>query len=132
MNTVLNKIKNNDLYWAFLVLSFFSIFGAVLLKTPALMALPLVIVGAYFILLDFRRLFYLLILTIPLSTEMSIGGGVGIDFPSEPIMLTVTGLFLFVFILKPHLIDLQFLKHPFVFLLFLHWIWIFHCLLFCE
>jgi hypothetical protein len=54
------------------------------------MVLPFLALGAYLTILDFRIVFFFLLAAIPLSTELMLPGGFGLDFPDEPLMLLLT------------------------------------------
>ena len=129
---MINCIREKNWYWLFGALVIVCLAISVIQSQPIIGFIPLLVIGLYFVFLDFRNLFYVLVCAIPLSTEIVLGGGVGMDFPSEPLMLLTLGLLFFVIALKPFVLDRSFVKHPIFFLLLLHWLWIFIAALFAN
>ena len=129
---MIDALHEKNWFWIFSAVMIACLLASVILLEPLIAYVPILVVGAYFILQDFRNLFYVLILSIPLSTEVVLGGGIGMDFPSEPVMLLTLGLLLFVLALKPFSLDRSFIKHPIFFLLFLHWLWVFVAAIFAS
>ena len=88
-----------------------------------------VIVQAF---LDFRPLFYLLLVTIPLSTDIVLPGGFGTDLPTEPLAIGLSGLF--VLHAARHWAEYSAARflHPIALLLYLHIGWILFTTLFSE
>lgn len=89
-----------------------------------LFGLPVLYLGIYLAIVDFRKLFYLLLATIPLSTELNLPGGFGTDFPSELLVIGLMGIFLLYLVRNAPLLNSHFFKHPITLLLLLHLAWI--------
>lgn len=89
-----------------------------------LFGLPAVFLGAFIIIVDFRKIFYLLLICLPLSTEIELPGGFGTDFPSELLTILLTGVFLLFVLQKGKQLNVAFVRHPLTLLLFLHLGWI--------
>jgi len=60
-----------------------------------LIGIPFSIVLAAYSILNPKLIYYLLFALIPFSTEINLPGGIGLDFPGEPLMLVYTGLVIF-------------------------------------
>jgi hypothetical protein len=90
-----------------------------------LAVLPIALLVGYIALIDFKKLFWLLLASIPIATEVSLPGGLTLDIPDEPLMIGLTGIYL-LYMLKPgrKLSDNVF-NHPITIILFLHLSWIF-------
>ena len=58
-------------------------------------AVPFALVAALFFLRDVRIPFYLLMFSIPFSINLQEMTGIGLDFPDEPLMLSLTVFFVF-------------------------------------
>lgn len=70
-------------------------------------------------------IFYLLLISIPFSTEVDLPGGFATDFPDEFFMWWLFGLGM-VYMLTHLTGDVrQLLKHPVTIALVIHWLWIF-------
>ncbi len=90
-----------------------------------LAAAPAVILIIFLTIVDIRAVFTLLLLFIPLSTELQLPNGLGLDLPTEPLMvgLLLAGAIYYIPNSKTHNSDL--LRHPITLLLLLHLGWIF-------
>ena len=88
---------------------------------PAL--IPLLLIGLYISIVDLRLFYYLLIGLLAISTELLLPGGIGLDFPSEPIMIFLTATYFVLLLYKPKDIIIP-LKNPITVLIILHVLWI--------
>jgi O-antigen ligase len=82
-----------------------SLVLAIVLKEPAILVIPFAWLFLPFA-FDYcvnktEKLFWLLILLIPFSTELQITSSLGLDFPDEPIMLLLTGIAVLKFVHQP-------------------------------
>lgn len=69
-------------------------------------------------------IYYLLLCSIPFSTEMDLPGGLATDFPDEPLMwwIFVLGL---IYVMSRRFRDVYVLfRHPLSWVLLFHWVWI--------
>lgn len=84
---------------------------------------PAGLLGLWWVIVDFKALFFLMLASIPLSTEVELPGGFSTDFLSEPLMwiLTVAGT---VWLIRniQH-IDGRFFRHPITLMLMAHLVW---------
>lgn len=72
-----------------------------------------------------EKLFWLLILLIPFSTELQITSSLGLDFPDEPIMLLLTGFTILKFLHQPALFPKYLKRSPLFFVVVLIMAWSF-------
>ncbi|HNL40562.1 MAG TPA: hypothetical protein PKH43_15530, partial [Saprospiraceae bacterium] len=100
-----------------------AIWGAVWLDKLWLMALPFALLLLWWTVVDFHRIFFVMLACIPPSIEMDLPGGFGTDFPSEPLMWLLTLASVFWFIRNWRSIDGRFLRHPVTLALFIHLVW---------
>lgn len=127
MNSLLQSISRLDAKHIFAyAMGIASIFfcAGILFEQVLLFFIPFVLVGAAFIIWDYRILYVLFLLTIPFSVEVYLPNGLGTDLPSEPIMLAITGIAIMLFVSKIKEIDFNYLYHPITILLLLHLCWI--------
>ena len=106
------------------VILLLSLFIGIATEFYYLAALPAFLLLVYLTVVDFRKVFYLLIICIPLSAEFFFPNGFGTDLPTEPLMvgLMIVGL---LFIIKNGKnTDARFIRHPITLLLLLHIGWI--------
>lgn len=110
---------------AFLGLTLLSIWLGIALELWLLWSIPVLALVVFLGIVDFQKLFFLLLALIPLSTELYLPNGFATDFPTEPLMvglMLVTCLWLLQGLLR---LDLSFVKHPLSLFLLLHTVWIF-------
>ena len=74
--------------------------------------------------MDFRPLFWLLLVMVPLGTEVALPGGVNTDLPTEPLAVGLTGLLLLHAARYWPGYDHRTFAHPVALLLYLHVAWI--------
>ncbi|MCP9237872.1 O-antigen ligase family protein [Lewinella sp. JB7] len=74
---------------------------------------------------DFKPLFWLLLIMIPLGTEVALPGGIGTDLPTEPLAVGLTGLLVLHAARHWPQYDYRTFAHPIALLLYLHVGWIF-------
>jgi O-antigen ligase len=87
--------------------------------------LPISLLGFGWILDDFRKMFYLLFILLPFTIEFFFdSAGIGMDLPSEPIMIILAGFTLFVWIKKRFAFDTYYVRHIILFILTAHIAWI--------
>lgn len=110
-------------YTGFSLVSVLSIIGAIATEMWPLMALPVLILFAYITILDFKKVFYLLLFCIPLTTELDFKG-FSVDFPSELLMVALMFVFVLFLLGKPGMIDFKFVKHPITLVVITHVFWI--------
>jgi len=123
--TFLKNWTNTKLLFSGLAVS--MVLGIVLglvTEELVLFGLPAVFLLTYLAIVDFRKIFYLLLICLPFSTEVELPGGFGTDLPSEPLMLMLTGIFLVYGLYNGKRLNTAFLKHPLTLLLLLHLGWI--------
>ncbi|MBU6342266.1 MAG: O-antigen ligase family protein [Bacteroidetes bacterium] len=104
-----------------------AIFAGIVYQMWWLLAAPAALGMIWLLLLDFRKIYFLMLACIPLSVEKELPGGFATDFPSEQFMwlLTVAGLLWFLKNWKT--VDARFLKHPITLALLLHLAWMTVC-----
>ncbi len=88
-----------------------------------LFGLPAGLLLVYQTIVDFKKIFYLLLFTIPLSIEFYLPGGLGTDLPTEPLVIGLMlsyGLYIMV---NWKEMKKDFLMHPITLFLLLHLGW---------
>ncbi len=112
-----------------LVLSFvgvvlLSVFAAAASGYYFLAALPAVFIGGYLALVDFKPIYWLLIVCIPFSTEIQLPGGFGTDLPTEPLIVGLMVLFGLFVLSNLKSLSTDLLRHPLSLILMLHVAWV--------
>ena len=89
--SLLARLRPQDpaqrLYVGFIGLLLLSGTAAALLEAPLGLALPVAGLGVGVLLVDWRWVYYALLLTLAFSREIPLPGGLSMDVPSEPLML---------------------------------------------
>lgn len=120
-----SKINNVERIY-FLLLTLLIVFctvGALFFDNLFFAIVPLVFLGILTVVKDYRYLYFGIFLLLPFSVEVNFGS-LGTDLPSEPMMLTLTGVALLVFIFNFKNIPKKIVYHPISALLLIHLMWI--------
>lgn len=88
-----------------------------------LAGVPAALLVIWLTVVDFRRVYFLMLACIPLSIEMELPGGLGTDLPSEPLMWLLTLTSVVWFLRHWHTVDSRFLRHPITLALLAHLAW---------
>ena len=86
--------------------------------------LPILIWALWQAVVDFRPFFWLLLIMIPLGTEIELPGGFGTDLPTEPIAVGLTAWLLLHAARHWGEYERRYFLHPIAVLLYLHVSWI--------
>ncbi len=108
--------------WGCIILG--SILGSMLINSPILLALPVACLLIFLLIVDFKKVFLMLIACLPLSTEISVIGGVSTDLPTEPLMVVLMLVYFVYALSRPKQLGSSFLVHPISLLLMVHVGWI--------
>jgi O-antigen ligase len=92
------------------------------------LGIPFAILLGAILVYDFRIVYAMLLLAIPISINLLEFGLMSIDVPDEPLMLLLTAAFPFIFIInKKYFFDSKFFKNPLVFIIVVYFIWMIIC-----
>ena len=120
-----NIPKQVDIVLAFIIVTILSVWVAAISGHYVVAALPIVVLGVYLTIVDFSYLYWLLIATIPLSTEIYLPNGLGTDLPTEPLIVGLMLVFGIFILRNIRSLSFDFLRHPLSLLVLLHLGWIF-------
>ncbi|MCB9313781.1 MAG: O-antigen ligase family protein [Lewinellaceae bacterium] len=121
--------SDNRQWTVFMIFTTLCILAGTWWEVPFLMILPGIVLGAAWMLVDLRQVYYLLLLCIPLSIEMNFSDSLGTDFPTEPLIILLTGALVLMALHQPRRIGLT---HLFDLLLVIHLAWIACSAMFAE
>ena len=114
------------LYRVLLAILFLSVVGVYLSESYLPFIIPFSLLFIGLIIDDYRRIFYILFALLPFSMEYYFDSlGLGMDIPSEPLMLLLTSVFLLILIKDKMVFPKSYFFHPIFLLLFIHIFWIF-------
>lgn len=124
------NIQVQDIFmYSFAVLILTGILTAVRYDTNIYALLPFGVLVAYLCVVDFRKVFFLLLFSLPFSMETELPGGFSTDLPSEPLVLALLGVYLLFFIKNLSTFKRHFFYHPLTVLLGFHFLWTMVCVL---
>jgi O-antigen ligase len=109
---------------AFIAMSLLCIMAGLALEMPYIALAPFGAGLIWLALVDFRKVFFLMLGCIPISTEVSLPGGLATDLPSEPLMWVLTLAGLIWFPQNWRKVDVRFFRHPVTLALFAHLFWL--------
>ena len=130
LSSILALPETHSQRWAvtaFAMASMAAIFAAIGLNTWWIAAAPAGLAVLWLVAVDIRKVFLLLLASLPLSMEESLPGGFATDFPSEQLMwllLLAGGGW---FVLHWRKTDARFLRHPIAIALLAHLMWMTVC-----
>lgn len=102
-----------------------SVLAAFTTQQMYLALIPLALLTAVVGIINFKLLYYILLVTIPLSMEYNFTPSLGTDLPDEPLMVGLM-LVTFLYIIKnPEALPRGFLAHVLLVFLIVHLFWIF-------
>ncbi len=93
-----------------------------------LLGIPAALLIAWIAVVDFRKVFFLMLAAIPISIEYEIGS-FGTDLPSEPLMWVLYFGSMLWFLRNWRTVDVRYLRHPLTLALFAHLAWMLFCVL---
>ncbi len=101
-----------------------SVFGSLYLGMWTILAIPGALAVIWLAIVNIRKVFFLMIGSIPLSMEQALPGGFATDLPSEQFMWLLTLVGGAWFFLNWQKVDARFLRHPITMALLAHLAWI--------
>jgi O-antigen ligase len=116
--------SEKSIYGLWMAFSSFFILLALWMENwlPALV--PVLTPVAIWVINDYRNLFYLFFAVVPFSIEYNFAPNLGMDIPSEPIMMLLFGIGLLLFFSKAFHGNFSNYRHPITAILLLHFVWI--------
>ncbi|TGE18339.1 O-antigen ligase family protein [Hymenobacter elongatus] len=125
--TLLARLRPQDpaqrLYMGFIALLLLSGTAALLLKASLWLAVPFAALGVVVLFVDWRWVYYLLLLTLAFSREIPLPGGLSMDVPSEPLMLVLLVCFGVSVLLGRTEVPARIWRHPLVIIMALALLW---------
>ena len=122
----------NILFYTFSILLVASVLFAISLQNPVPLILPLIALVGFIAVINLNKLYAFFFLLLPFSLEVNLPGGFGTDLPSEPFMIGLTLIAIYLFAGNYHKIDARYIRHPITILLIIHIAWIGIATLFSE
>ena len=119
------QINEKTFVWGIGVLCIIASLLSIKYNSLIFLAIPAVVLGTVMAIIDFKKLYFLLFASIPLSVEIYLPGGFATDLPTEPLMWVLMGVSLVYFLLNFQHLDTRPLRHPLTILLLFHLAWIY-------
>lgn len=101
-----------------------SVSAAIFFETIIPLFFPALLVFFFQVLVDYEKIYYLLFLCIPISSEVFFTDHLATDFPTEPLIVGLMFIYLFILLTKPFEINTKFIKHPLSVFIIMHFSWI--------
>ena len=120
----LHKLDSNSIFWILGSIILIAVFAAIATETYFLFALPILIVGGWITLVDYKKIFYLLFISIPISVDVALPGGLALNVFTEPLQILLSGITLLLILKDGRSIAKGYLTHPISIALLLHFAWI--------
>lgn len=117
----------SSLLAAFAGLSLAAILAAAVTEAWWLLGVPALLLVLWLVAVDFRKVFFLMLAAVPLSTDVELPGGLGTDLVSEPLMWLLTLVSGLWFLRHWRSVDARFVRHPITVLLLTHLAWTVVC-----
>lgn len=121
---LLQRFDTQKVFRTGAILLLASIAAAILTEEILFVMVPLAFLLALQLIVDFRPVFYLLLLVTPGALEYRFEGGFGTDIPTEPLEIILMITFLFYVSLRRENLDRPFYLHPVSIALYIHFAWI--------
>jgi O-antigen ligase len=118
------KANHRNIQFIFFAgLFFLSLLSAVWFEMYYLIAVPFAALFFYAGWQHINAVFFVLLITLPLSTELQLSNTLGTDFPDELLMLFTSGLFFAYWLSFPGSLSKKIITHPLVILLLITLTW---------
>jgi len=101
-----------------------SVSAAIFFETILPLIFPALLVFFFQVLVDYEKIYYLLFLCIPVSSEVFFTDHLATDFPTEPLIVGLMFIYLFILLTKSFAINTKFIKHPLSVFILMHIGWI--------
>lgn len=101
-----------------------SVLATIYFATPVPLLLPIALAFTFQLLVDYEKIYLLLFLCLPISTEVFITEHLATDLPTEPLIVGLMLLYFLIIIVNPKKLHMKFLGHSFSILLLIHIGWI--------
>ena len=105
------------------ILVIVSLLSAIASEVYFIAVLPVVFLLIYVSIVDFKKVFFLLLVLLPLSMELDLTGGFSTDFPAEFLMIGLTLVYLLYALQNRAQLSTNFIRHPLTILFLLHLGW---------
>ena len=121
-----------NIFWTATVLAIVSMFAGFMLDEPLFYLVPAALLFAYQLVLNYKKIFFLLLLVTPGATEFYSSSGFSTTLPTEPIMIVLMLTFLFFVIMKREILDKDFFTHPLAIIIYIHFGWMMFTSIFAD
>ncbi|BDS14517.1 O-antigen ligase family protein [Aureispira anguillae] len=101
-----------------------SVLAAIFFETPIPFLIPIALAFVFQVLVDYEKIYFLLFMSIPLSTEVFLTDHLATDLPTEPLIVGLMLIYFFVVLTNPMSINAKYIKHPLSILIATHVLWI--------
>jgi len=126
-NNILTRF-DLSFFWGISLTCIISLLAGIYFEQYLFFGIPVLIAFVYYAFTDFKKIYFLLLFCLPLSTEVMLGS-FGTDLPTEPLIVALMFIFFIYYLLYPSSLPTKFFTNPIIILLGLHYLWIFFTML---
>ncbi len=114
----------NTIFKAATIIAIVSVFAALLTNEILFCLVPVAVLFAYQLILDYKVIYFLLLISTPASIEYYASSGFSTTLPTEPIMIIFMLTTIFYIFLQSDIFDEAVFSHPLTLILLVHFSWI--------
>ncbi len=115
--------NTRNLIMAFSAITVISVVAAMAGNWYFLLGIPALALYTYLAVVDFKQLFFLLLAFLPITVEVWLPNGTVTDLPTEPMMVSLMGIYLLYVLRNGATMKAGFVRHPITVILLLHLGW---------
>lgn len=123
MLSIAGKPDIRNIVIAGILILIVSVLGGLIANEPLVYLAPVAFLLAFQLVMNYRAVFYLLLISTPVSIEYSFDNGFSTNLPTEPLMILLMFTFIFRVLMDRRSIDPKLIRHPITFVLIIHFVW---------
>ena len=120
----LDQPVERTIIWTAIALFIVTVFAGILTEEPLFFAAPVAFLIAYQLVINYKVIFYILLIVTPPAVEYYSDSGFSTTLPTEPLMIILMFTFIFIVSMKKEIVSRKFLLHPVTIILYIHYLWI--------
>lgn len=126
------RVSTNYFFWTATALTITALFAGILIEEPLFFLVPVAFLFAYQMILNYKAIFFLLLIATPGAIEYYAPSGFSTTLPTEPLMIIFMLTFIFFVFIKREIFERSFFLHPLSIILYIHFAWMLVTTLYSE
>ena len=115
--------KSLYLFGSFGILFLVTLLTSIHFEQYALLLIPIAFAYLFVLITDYKKIYYLLFTSIPISVEFFISNTLATDLPAEPIIVSLMFVWFFLLLTQKNIISKKILTNNLIGFVFLHLAW---------